>query len=88
MGQDVFLQMSELAFDAVEPRRVGGGELEADVVLLDPRHYLLGFVRREVVQNDPEPPSVLAPHRLEEREELPRALSLFEMPHNCPVRTS
>lgn len=82
MGQDVFLQMGKLAFDAIEPRCVGGGELEVDVVLFGPAQDVLCLVGREVVQHHPEAPGVFAAHGFEKREELPSAFSALEMPPN------
>ena len=84
MSQDLFLQMSELAFDAVEPPLVGWEELKKDIVLLGPTEALLGFAGRKVVQDGPKPTAAFATHGLEKRQELPGALAPFEAAPQLP----
>lgn len=79
MGEDVLLQMRELAFDAIEPRGVGWRELQHDIVLLGPAENLWRLVCRKVVQNDMDATGVLAADGLEEIQEILGPLALFEM---------
>ncbi len=75
MGQDVLFQVGELAFDSVEPRRVGRRELKAHVVASGPRSDRGRLVSAQVVEHDPDPSGVLAADGLEQRQELEGSLS-------------
>jgi len=80
MRQNKFLQMRKLTFDPIEPRGVRRQKLKADIVRPGPLQDLRRLVGRPVVENDPQPPGVLAANRPEKTQELPGTFALFEMP--------
>jgi len=79
VGEHVFFEVCELALDAVEPRGVGGNELEANIVPARPAADVGGFVHREVVGHDPQPPRVAAAQSLEQSEKLPGAFAFAKV---------
>ena len=80
MGQDVFLQMGELAFDAVEPRRIGRREGKAHVVAPGPLANRGRFVGAQIVEHDPDPSGVLTTNGLDQSQEFHGSLSPPEVP--------
>jgi len=78
VGEDVFLQVRELAFDAVEPGGVGGQPSESDVVAPRPGQNIGRFVSREIIEHDVESPGVAAPDRLEQLNEFDRSFASAE----------
>ena len=79
MGKHVFFQVGEVAFDAIDPGRVGGDELQMDIMLGCPSQNRGGLVGAEVIHHDPNRPVVLAAHGLEEAEKFARSFASLEV---------
>jgi hypothetical protein len=77
--QSVFFQVRKLTFDPIEPGSVRGQKLKAHIVLPRPLKYLLGLMRRPVIQNDPESSGIFSSNGLQKTQKLLRPLAPLEM---------
>lgn len=79
MCQDVLFQMCKLTLDSIEPRGVRGCKLESDIVVFDILHYRSRFVRRQIIQHNPDSPRIPTAHGFEKSQKVTGPFALCEM---------